>query len=217
MFLYIVVVCVGGGTLISVNLGQMAAARGNSGASAACASLFSVAQCIGRVSTGLVSDSAVRHGFARPWVLAGAAGFMAIAQLLLGFAPPTMGFLLLGLVVAGVAFGAFWPLMVCCTGELFGMIHFGANYCVYDGCSTALGTFLFGKLLAQSVYEAHVGPDGRTCIGSSCFASAHAVSAALSVSAVLGSVMLARRSRAVYAQLAAPLPVTLLQARLDIK
>ena len=49
-----------------------------------------------------------------------------------------------------------WPMMVLITGEVFGTRHVGANYMFFDGFSSAAGTLLLSKFVAQEVYDEHI-------------------------------------------------------------
>lgn len=83
------------------------------------------------------------------------------------------------------AFGMVWPLMVLIIGEVFGTRHHGANYMFFDGFSSAAGTLLLSKFVAQEVYDEHIDEShgdpgaegsnfkcfGAECVSVACFAS----------------------------------------------
>jgi MFS family permease len=126
------------------------------------------------------------------------------AHLLLGLASSEVGFVA-GVTLAGVAFGMVWPLMVLCIGEIFGPTSFGANYMFYDGFSSAMGTLLLSKMIAQDVYEHHIDKatahDAFTCIGTDCFRSTHYIIALLSLTCVGSSLAFTQLTRNVYKRL----------------
>jgi MFS family permease len=108
-----------------------------------------------------------------------------------------------GVALSGAAFGMIWPLMVLIVGEVFGTAHVGANYLFYDGFSSAIGTLLLSKFVAQSVYESHIDysgehSDGLTCYGQACFRMSHMIVAVLSLTCVLSSVLVLRTTRQSY-------------------
>ena len=102
-----------------------------------------------------------------------------------------------------------WPMMVLITGEVFGTRHVGANYMFFDGFSSAAGTLLLSKFVAQEVYDEHItehhGDDAGMestfqCIGKACFAISHMIVSLLSLTCVISSLFLVRSTRDVYAQ-----------------
>jgi len=105
-------------------------------------------------------------------------------------------------------------MMVLITGEVFGTAHVGANYMFFDGFSSAVGTLLLSKFVAQEVYDDHIGgshddsgaadatdtaDEGNfKCFGSGCFQISHFTISLLSLTCVLSSVGLIRSTRDVY-------------------
>ena len=80
--------------------------------------------------------------------------------------------LYLGTAVAGAAYGSAFPVLVLLVRELYGEKHFGANYNVYDGGGSCLGTVVFAKYLVQAFYDRQKVPSGDgefTCHGPKCF------------------------------------------------
>jgi len=56
--------------------------------------------------------------------------------------------------------------------ELWGDKNYGANYNVFDGGGSCVGTVVFAKYMVQAFYDAHKEPlddDGYTCDGPRCF------------------------------------------------
>jgi len=212
LFAWTSVVLVGGGTLMTNNMGEMVAAlRFSPITTAASLSLFSVAQSGGRVITGVLSEWAlalnttrcgISRGVPRPAFLIGASLIGVVAHLLLSVAT-TEGFFVLGVALSGAAFGSVWPLMVLIIGEVFGTTNVGANYMFYDGFSSAAGTLLLSKFVAQTVYESHIdhsdeNSDGVTCYGQDCFRASQLIVAGLSLSCVLTSIGMLRTTRQTY-------------------
>lgn len=207
LLLWTTTVLVGAGTVETNNMGAMVESLGlPSSVTSSSLALFSVAQAAGRVATGAVSEAALdwktnrfvaESGVPRPFFLFVASGFGALAHLVLGMATRQL-FFVLGSTLAGVAFGMVWPLMVLIVGEVFGTQNTGANYMFYDGFSSAIGTLLLTKVLAQRVYESHAEEDASTCVGSACFQLTHLLAALLCLTCLLTSGALMFASRHTY-------------------
>ena len=197
--------------------------------------LFSVAQAAGRVLTGSVSEAALEwstrghccctdRGVPRPFFLVVASLIGFVGHSILALAHRQVVFVV-GATLTGLAFGCVWPLMVLITGEIFGTANVGANYMFFDGFTSAAGTLLITKGVAQDVYERHMadqhhhqqhnnsssssssiitgqqssgGADAYTCLGTGCFQNTHWAVAALSLTCVATSVGLMYTSRHVY-------------------
>jgi hypothetical protein len=212
LFAWTSVILVGGGTLMTNNLGEMVTALHFSPMTTpASLSLFSVAQSGGRVITGILSEWAlalnvthcgITRGVPRPAFLVMASLVGVAAHLLLSVAT-TEGPFVLGVALSGAAFGMVWPLMVLIIGEVFGTAHVGANYMFYDGFSSAMGTLLLSKFVAQTVYEEHIdhddpNSDHLTCYGQDCFRASQLIVAGLSLSCVITSFGMLRTTRQTY-------------------
>ncbi|KAL3789372.1 hypothetical protein ACHAWO_011536 [Cyclotella atomus] len=214
------VILVGGGTLMSCNIGQMTEALGfNSDITPASLALFSAAQGASRVLTGSISESALSwnvpwfcscfassRGVARPAFLVLASLVSAVAHFTLAVASTQKGFAF-GVTLSGWAFGMAWPMMVLITGEVFGTAHVGANYMFFDGFSSAVGTLLLSKFVAQTVYDEHIKTHGDAmdaenfqCDGKGCFQMSHVIVCLLSLTCVASSFCLLRATKHVYSR-----------------
>ena len=211
LMLWTTTILVGGGIVETNNMGQMVEAlhfrREMASASLA---FFSVAQSAARVVTGAVSESAlnwptrsccIEEGVPRPFFLAVAAVVSVVAHFLLAIATTKYAFVV-GVTLCGAAFGMSWPLLVLIVGEVFGAANVGANYMFYDGFTSAAGTLLLSKFVAQEVYEAHVDrtkdPDNVTCLGPECFKATHFIIVALSGVCIFTSLCMLYTTRHVY-------------------
>jgi MFS family permease len=213
LFLWTCTILVGSGTVMTNNMGQMVESLGlPSRATSASLALFSVAQAAARVVTGSVSESALSwksdtvcgfdHGVPRPTFAVLAALFGVAAHTLLGTIATRTAFVV-GVILSGMAFGSIWPLMVLIVGEIFGTENHGANYMFYDGFTSAIGTLLISKFIAQEIYEAHINSDDLnmddvTCYGSMCFGPTHLITAGLCLTSLLASVAVLILTRNVY-------------------
>lgn len=210
LMLWTTTIIVGSGTVETNNMGEMVEALGLAKAvGPASMTLFSVAQCASRVLTGVISESALKwntrafgieKGVPRPMFLVFASMLGFTAHLTLGFAKNKF-FFVLGAALSGGAFGMVWPMLVLVTGELFGTGNVGANYMFFDGFTSASGTLLLSKVVAQRVYEKHIdahGEDTTTCLGMDCFRQTHFIIAALTLSCIATSLGTVHASRHVY-------------------
>jgi hypothetical protein len=184
LFCWITVIRVGGGTMVTNNMGQMVESLKlpKQTTTPAALALFSVAQGFSRVATGAASDWALSWkfvhdefddqssargnnngrptrlqliGLPRPAFLIVASLSGTFAHLFMSIAT-TRNWFLVGVSFSGAAFGMIWPLMVLIVGEVFGTKSMGQNYMFYDGLAGALGTLLLSKYVTQDVYEDHI-------------------------------------------------------------
>mmetsp|Transcript_9157 Transcript_9157/g.19827 ORF Transcript_9157/g.19827 Transcript_9157/m.19827 type:complete len:652 (-) Transcript_9157:123-2078(-) len=217
MMLWTGTILTGGGTVETNNLAQMVESLGfNNAVTPATLALFSVAQSGGRVITGAVSEAAlsfetqhccIDKGVPRPFFFVAASLVAIVAHSILAVATDQV-FFVIGITLSGVAFGMSWPLMVLCVGEFFGTTHVGANYMFYDGFTSAAGTFLLSKVVAQQVYEEHIEPHdngsdkngGVTCYGIECFQKTHITIVLLSMTCFVVSLLMQYKTRQVYSR-----------------
>jgi hypothetical protein len=214
-------ILVGGGTLMTTNIGQMTQALGfDHATTSASLAFFSAAQGASRVCTGIVSEKALGWtnnlprwfcgcclisgdvGIPRPVFLSLASLVGATAHFILAVSTSKVAFVL-GVTMSGISFGMVWPLMVLITGEVFGNRCVGANYMFFDGLSSAVGTLLITKFIAQEVYDGHIAKSdpvaepNSTCIGSACFALTHSIVTVLLLTCLVSSSVLVRSTRLV--------------------
>ncbi len=208
--LWTTVMLTGAGTVETNNMGQMVESlKFHPSISSASLAFFSVAQAASRVLTGTISESAltwntnsfgITKGIPRPFfmVVASIVGFTA--HFILGMARTEFVFVV-GVTLSGVAFGMIWPLMVLISAEVFGVAGAGQNYMFYDGVSSAGGTLIITKCIAQAVYDHNTDPNGadsKTCIGMDCFQSTHMIVAGLCLSCIVSSTVMMYTSRHTY-------------------
>lgn len=211
LMLWTATILVGGGIVETNNLGQMVEAlQFPPAVTPASLSLFSVAQSAGRVAAGSISEAALHwntkrccldKGVPRPFFLAVASVTAVLAHSLLAISTDEV-FFVVGIALSGLAFGMVWPLMVLIVGEIYGTSHFSANYMFCDGFTSAAGTVLLSKIVAQRVYDSHIEghhtDDGVTCYGEACFQLTHVVVTVLSVSGALASLRMQHVTRELY-------------------
>ena len=203
--------CGGGGGLFLINnLAQISTSRGDpSEATAALlVGLTSTANCLGRVLAGVLSDWLLAtHGTPRPMVLAVFMLVLSVGMLLL-LVPVdhhnNMLTLLPASLLVGSSYGAHAALTPVLASELFGLRDLSLIYPVVN-LGVGLGSYVFGTLLASSVYSAashreHL-PAGAPCTHQDCFTLAFVVCASAGVLAALMCLELARRSASLYQEL----------------
>jgi hypothetical protein len=208
--LWTTVILTGAGTVETNNMGQMVESlRFNPSISSASLAFFSVAQAASRVFTGTISESAltwntnsfcITKGIPRPFFMVVASLVGLISHFVLGVARTEFVFVV-GVTLSGIAFGMIWPLMVLISAEVFGVAGAGQNYMFYDGVSSAGGTLIITKFIAQAVYDSHTDPNGadsKTCIGMDCFQTTHMIVAGLCLSSVISSIIMMYTSRHTY-------------------
>ena len=176
LFLCTCTILVGSGTMMTNNMGQMVESLlFPPDAAAACLSIFSVSQAFSRAATGFIADALwQRFQVPRTLLVVVATVFGMLGHLMLAVSDDRVSFVA-GVLLAGIAFGMIWPLMVLIVGDLYGKRCHGANYMFYDGFASAVGTFLVAKCITQTVYESNIQGDngGNKCHGKSCFALSH--------------------------------------------
>eukprot|EP00567_Pseudictyota_dubia_P002418 CAMPEP_0197466756 /NCGR_PEP_ID=MMETSP1175-20131217/65217_1 /TAXON_ID=1003142 /ORGANISM="Triceratium dubium, Strain CCMP147" /LENGTH=476 /DNA_ID=CAMNT_0043002809 /DNA_START=153 /DNA_END=1583 /DNA_ORIENTATION=- len=209
LMLWTTSILVGSGTYKTNNMGEMVDSLGFPKAvTPATIALFSVAQALARVVTGVVSEATlnwrnvhsccVHYGIPRPFHLLVASSIAVLAHLLLAFSTSQVWFVLAS-TISGISFGMVWPLMVLIVGEIFGVTNHGQNYMFYDGFSKAVGTIFLSGYVAGTVYEEHAEPDDPlTCYGTACFQKTHLLVAAFALTGAAASLALQFTSRHAY-------------------
>lgn len=186
-----------GGILLTINMASITQSRGggtNDAAEATAA--FSCAQSLGRLFAARISDVAVRRRTTRPM------GFVILtATMCAGHAVlclPGRAALFLGTILAGMAFGSMYPLMIVIIGELFGTSRIASNYMVFDGTPSAMASLVVGKYFATAVFNANIPAGSSTCVGDQCYRLTFVAVASLQLVAGVCALVLAIRSRIVY-------------------
>lgn len=178
---------VGCGLMVINNIGQVVPSlKGSKSMAAEYVTLLSVANCLGRLFSGFLSDNVSKH-VSRPILLAAACACMSVAHLILMIGQ--LQLLALGVVVTGLSYGAYWSLGPCLLKDVFGTRAIGFLYGVV-GLSFAGSSFGLSRQLTASVYKAHSPKGSSTCVGKECFRTTFAVCALCSAVASALSVVL---------------------------
>jgi MFS family permease len=208
---------IGAGYTITINLNQILESAYGAADESTAVTLFAVGNAGGRLLAGFATDALMKAMAASPptldadaaptwwevmhtrpfyWVIVAAIMASAHLCMLLGTSAQSGALLYSGVILAGISFGHAYPLLIICTGDLFGREHLGGNYMLYDGYATVLSSFVFGKLLPGAVYQSHAVD--KKCLGSKCFSLAFTITASMCAVSALVSTLLARKSVNVY-------------------
>lgn len=142
-----------------------------------------------------------KAGTPRPLWNAAAQIIMAVGYLLMALAMP--GSLYIGSMVVGVCYGVRLAITVPTASELFGLKYYGLIYNILI-LNMPLGSFLFSGLLAGLLYDAEATPTpggGNTCVGAHCFRIVFIVMAFASIIGVGLDLLLAFRTKEIYAKI----------------
>lgn len=235
LMLFTSTILVGSGTVITNNVGQMVESLqfSTSTVTPAATAIFSVAQSFGRIVTGIISESALnwnitsikntccilnQNGIPRPFFFIISSIMACMGHIVMAtIGHKTQSLFVFGISLIGISFGMVWPLLVLVVGEIFGIQHVGANYMFYDGFSSAIGTLILSKMIAQNVYETHIIHNNNnttstsmmiindesfdkqhTCIGIDCFQQTHIIISILAFCCILTSLCLLYTSKQTY-------------------
>jgi MFS family permease len=192
---------VGTGLAVMNNMGQMGLALGYVDVSIF-VSLTSIWGFFGRIISGSVSEYFIKKsGTPRPIWNAASQILMALGYVLMAMALP--GSLYVGSIVVGICYGVRLAITVPTASELFGLKYYGLIYNVLI-LNLPLGSFLFSGLLAGFLYDAEAtttAGGGNTCIGAHCYRLVFVV---MAIACVVGfglDVLLAIRTKSVYAKI----------------
>ena len=197
--------CGGGSGLFLINnLAQISISRGepSEAVAAMMVGLLSAANCIGRLSSGMLSDYLLRrHATPRPLLLVGWMGVMAVAFGLLLLPTSSPAVLMCACLLGGSAYGAHAGLAPVIASELFGLTHLATIYMAIN-LGLGVGSYMFGTWLAATVYSAasqqHGLAPGEPCTHRDCFSVGYRVCASFALLAAFLCLVLAWRSAPLY-------------------
>ncbi|KAG5547766.1 hypothetical protein RHGRI_013453 [Rhododendron griersonianum] len=192
---------VGTGLAVMNNMGQMGLALGYADVSIF-VSLTSIWGFFGRIASGSVSEYFVKKaGTPRPLWNAVSQILMAVGYIMMAIALP--GSLFIGSIVVGICYGVRLAVTVPTASELFGLKHYGLIYNILI-LNLPLGSFLFSGLLAGFLYDAQANTTAggsNTCIGAHCYRLVFLVMAFACIVGFGLDVLLAFRTKGVYARI----------------
>ncbi|KAL1205802.1 Protein NUCLEAR FUSION DEFECTIVE 4 [Cardamine amara subsp. amara] len=192
---------VGTGLAVMNNMGQIGLALGYTDVSIF-VSMTSIWGFFGRILSGTLSEHFLKKsGTPRPLWNAASQILMAVGYILMALAVPNS--LYIGSMVVGVCYGVRLAITVPTASELFGLKYYGLIYNILV-LNLPLGSFLFSGLLAGFLYDAEATPTpggGNTCVGAHCYRLIFLVMALASVIGVGLDMLLAYRTKEIYAKI----------------
>lgn len=199
LMLAVVLPVSGCGLMTINNLAQIMAARGAQESTRdAAVALVSVANCLGRLLTGIASDKLISDGgIPRPTLLCVSASLASLSMLVLYSTGTSVHLGLLGVILAGASYGMLWTLIPTLVADFFGLARIGSNYML---CLPAvvLGSVFFSTLLASAVYANAPTDHHDECVGTACFAITFLVTALACALATLSAFILTLKTRHIY-------------------
>ncbi|KAL2644918.1 hypothetical protein R1flu_012505 [Riccia fluitans] len=206
----------GSGLAVINNFGQIGKALGSESVELF-VGLISIASCFGRLAAGYGSDVMMRKtGYPRPLCLSMAHLIMTVGCLTL--AVGNIPLLYVGSFLVGGSYGAFWSLTPAIISEVFGLHNFAALYKLIGACSP-VGAYILSAKVVGFMYDeeaeeyARNHPDQQPtvrkedddgdenmCMGRRCFGTSMIVLACVCVVGSCIGVLLAKRTRKLYAR-----------------
>ena len=166
-------VVVGGGLTLLHNLGQLvpAISGGRTGDVTLLVQLFSLANCLGRVGTGWLSQYCVNRRWA-PRTLFTLLVNLVMTLNAVWLTRVTTETLYACVLIGGVAFGSNWSLVPSILSDVFGPKAWASTY-NFIGLSSTIGDMALSTALAGHLYDLELKrkgiPPGGVCVGKDCF------------------------------------------------
>lgn len=185
----------GSGLVTINNLGQITKALGADADGAdVYVMLLSIANCLGRMIIGAISDGTARY-ISRPMWLAFAVASMGGAQLLSAYAD--LNSLYFAVVWTGASYGMFWSIGPALISDRYGQANFASIYSL-TSLSTGLASYLLSAVMASAFYQAHTPAGSTTCLGQACYQTTFSALAALCGVGTLSAAFVSWRLRGLY-------------------
>ena len=182
------------------NISQISQSLGGAKSSAALyVSILSVANAVGRMSAGFLSDRYASTVLSRPMFFVVSLFLMFLGQGSLALVP-SLNWLYVGCLIIGMSYGAFWALIPAMVIELFGAKNVGSNYQILS-LAPAFGSVMASVVLSGAVYESHVMPHTNVCCGTACFRLTHVVTSLAALVGCALATMLWYRTRSFYTRM----------------
>lgn len=169
----------GCGVLVINNITQIAQAVAGPGGSYlpeknAMVAVLGFASFIGRVSIGGLSDRFQRTHSRAPFMLL-CLLIMGITHLTLAIAQPSFGVLFAACALVGYSHGGMFSCCASMMSDLYGRLHFAANYGALD-LAPSVGSIVLASQIVAAVYNHAENGDGK-CYGKACFQMSFAIAA----------------------------------------
>lgn len=162
--LYVTFLCgAGSGLVVINNVASLADSLGMVSSDVLVTAL-GLANALGRLAAGWVSDRIVGAGFPRASLFCAMLLVTSAVDFLLAAGVKNLLYPLS--VAAGICYGSMFSLVLALAGDLFGAEHIGTNYGLLD-LGPAVGSFVFATGVVDFFYSRE-GEEG-TCLGPQCF------------------------------------------------
>eukprot|EP01121_Diplochlamys_sp_Union-15-3_P020437 TRINITY_DN7977_c0_g1_i1.p1 TRINITY_DN7977_c0_g1~~TRINITY_DN7977_c0_g1_i1.p1 ORF type:complete len:279 (-),score=25.05 TRINITY_DN7977_c0_g1_i1:4-840(-) len=162
--------------------------------------LFSVFNTLGRMLVGFLSDRFLDR-MNRCWWLAICGAIMSFTLFYFSFS--TVSMMYFGVITLGLSYGGVFCMVPILTSELFGLVHFGANWGVI-GVAPAVGSELLNVLLAGKLNDHYAKSSWvnvttttnftKYCLGSHCYQYTFYICGAVSAFTIILSFILKLRN-----------------------
>jgi len=182
---------IGAGFMVLTNINQMLESLHFTSHLQICISLFSVSQSVSRISIGFISDY---FNLPRPFFVFCTCIVMTLSHFIFYMFDTNLTALFISNCLAGIGYGAVWPLNVMIVKELWGTKYHSRNYMFYDGCCTAFGALSLSKFLPSAIYNQNNHTGTNTCYGRNCFAWTHLIICFIGAFACMTSLFMTKRT-----------------------
>ena len=163
-------VAVGTGLMVIYNIESIASSLGKS-PSSFFVTLISLANGLGRISSGIVIDKITKH-VTKLQAYSASMAVMGLAQLVLSFGFSSSFILFPMLLMVGYLFGVNTVMNAISVVDLFGERYVATNYGFVD-TAPIFGSYLFATFAVDIFYDQTKNDDGGSdCYGASCFRGA---------------------------------------------
>merc|ERR1712192_4664 len=174
------------------NLGLILESAGSKAASDLGVALFALTSSLSRIVVGTLSDRYSQRFTRFDWLIV-IVGCGILSQLSLS--SMALGGIMLGVLLSGLSFGAFFAVIVPTVNEMYGRAHFG----VIMGSQLASqcpATLLISLGLLPGVYWSHRAEQGEgKCFGAACFRLSFLLLAFLQGFCLIAACLLRHRNR----------------------
>jgi MFS family permease len=156
--------------------------------------IFSLANCIGRIIFGMLSDRLKKYA-SRTTFLNISVIFMGACQYAFAFATLPLFYPLI--VLTGLAYGGLWCMAPSFVSDRYGAKWFGVNTSIANLASTA-GSYVLATAVAAAIYQHHIVGKGNKCHGAQCFQITFFITTGVCVFAFITGLVLMYRTRKMY-------------------
>ena len=189
---------VGSATTMINNLGSMVLSYGGkNGQQNPMVIVFSIANSLGRILSGLISDKFAAH-FTRVTVLN--VSVLSMGLVIYTFVFASVPAFYFGVIGTGLMLGSIFAMVPTYISERFGPDYFAINLSI-SCLAPSAGSYLLSALLASKIYEAHTRDGSTRCFGKACFQLTFIILTALCLLAFIVGLFLMYRSRRLYSRI----------------